>query len=960
MGALSVEQVLIEEAVAIHGDQRPDIIEQLRKHLAGQDIELARADKDADARSGRDENRDWVKNRKAFYCALNRLNRTALCFSGGGIRSATFCLGVIQALAKHSLAGPPSSVGNPDAKPEEIEADANQSLLSRFHFLSTVSGGGYVGSWLSAWRHHNDFPTVWQNLASRPDGPDVEPPEISWLRDYSNYLTPKTGIASADTWTGVAIYLRNLILNWLVIVPAVTLLLLLLKGILTLSVGVARIQDSWGLHFIVALIGVAFLIVAQSFTTGHRPTRRIRPGGDPCHDANNIDQTAFLLHDLLWSLLSAVFLTGALTSSVGAQVAVGFTVLEVIVIGALLGVLIFAAGWLAGNPLSPNCKDFVLWAASGLVYGGLLGFGAHLYAGLMPYSEAAQGSIWMILLPVIFGVPWILISQLLADMIFVGLVSYEINSDADREWLGRAAGWVAATAIIWIVTTFITFAGGWFFIDYVYGKILAPYVAGAGGIAAVATAWIGKTASFFEKSKPGESSGKAIAAKIGMAIAGPLFAAILVVFISVGLDLLLLGDSLVDGLTDRSLSSGYIFLWLCIGFVGFGLVAWIASYSVNINRFSIHAIYRNRLVRAYLGASRQRRCPDKFTGFDADDNLPAHVLWPPKRNPVTKHNNFCLFHVVNITLNVVKTARLAWQQRKAESFTATPLHCGAAYKGYRPSKEYGGPRKPFGLSLGTAMAISGAAASPNMGYHSSPSITLLLALFNVRLGWWLGNPGKEGDKTYTQEGPDRAIVPLVDETFGLTTDTRPWVYLSDGGHFENLGLYEMVRRRCRLILAIDAGCDPDFAFEDLGNAVRKIYIDLGIRIRFKDLDKLKNRPTPEELAKAGGKIPYYAVGKIHYQEADGPGECEDGLILYVKPAYHGTGNTEGAGVRSYAMANETFPHESTADQWFSESQFESYRSLALDIMNTTLVGEEELDHGSLKDILAGLEPTARA
>ena len=129
------------------------------------------------------------------------------------------------------------------------------------------------------------------------------------------------------------------------------------------------------------------------------------------------------------------------------------------------------------------------------------------------------------------------------------------------------------------------------------------------------------------------------------------------------------------------------------------------------------------------------------------------------------------------------------------------------------------------------MAISGAAASPNMGYHSSPSITLLLALFNVRLGWWLGNPGKEGDKTYTQEGPDRAIVPLVEETFGLTTDTRPWVYLSDGGHFENLGLYEMVRRRCRLILAIDAGCDPDFAFEDLGNAVRKIYIDLGIRIR---------------------------------------------------------------------------------------------------------------------------------
>ena len=96
------------------------------------------------------------------------------------------------------------------------------------------------------------------------------------------------------------------------------------------------------------------------------------------------------------------------------------------------------------------------------------------------------------------------------------------------------------------------------------------------------------------------------------------------------------------------------------------------------------------------------------------------------------------------------------------------------------------------------MAISGAAVSPNMGYNSSPSITLLLALFNVRLGWWLGNPGPEGEKSYPTEGPDFAIKPLIQEAFGLTTDDKPYVYLSDGGHFEDLGLYEMVRRRCRI------------------------------------------------------------------------------------------------------------------------------------------------------------------
>jgi hypothetical protein len=455
---------------------------------------------------------------------------------------------------------------------------------------------------------------------------------------------------------------------------------------------------------------------------------------------------------------------------------------------------------------------------------------------------------------------------------------------------------------------------------------------------------------------------KAMTVKIVLAIAGPIFAVALVIGISVALDLLLLGDSLVQALTARTLSTEYIVLWLLIGLIAVGFVAWVANRNVNINRFSLHALYRNRLVRAYLGASRQQRYPDKFTGFDEEDNLQAHELWPPKAC-TNGQNTFSLFHVVNITLNVVQSKRLAWQERKAEAFTVSPLHSGAAYKGFRLSREYAGPQKPFGISLGTAMAISGAAASPNMGYHSSPSVTLLLALFNARLGWWLGNPGVEGDKTYTHEGPATAIIPLVQETFGLSTDDKPYVYLSDGGHFETLGLYEMVRRRCRFIIAIDAGCDPDFAFEDLGNAVRKIFIDLGIRITFKDLDKLKNHPTAEQLTQAKGDIPYHALGTIHYRLADGD-DCEDGAVLYIKPAVHGT-DDEGAGVRSYATAHETFPHESTGDQWFTEAQFESYRSLGLDIVNTVLnskldFGPDTFDPGTLEEIMGELTPTLRA
>ncbi len=922
MNAIPIEQVLAEEAAALNGTTVD------RAEAAGwgdyakaQRPEALRAHKDADIRSATEEDPDDVECRRAFYRSLNKLNRAALCLSGGGIRSATFCLGVIQALAKHRASLPPG------ATPAQVAAAAESSLLGKFHYLSTVSGGGYIGSWLSAWRARSDFPTVWRNLTDRPEGPDVEPPEISWLRSYSNYLTPKVGLWSADTWTGIAIFLRNLLLNWLVIVPALAVVLLILKLIATGSIAVARMETVWP-HLLTALLGVACLIAAQAFITRHRPTRRDLPNATNSTQTNNITQRTYLAGCLLFSLFSAFFLTSFLTSHVGVALTKNLSSHFAVAIGAVCGAVIFAPGWLAGKPQHWEAKDFWAWTASGLVYGGLMGFGAHIYTWLNPY--VGEESIWIILIPVIVGVAWVLVSQLLAEMVFVGLVSYEPKSDADREWLGRGAGWIAATAVIWGVTTFVVFAAGHFLIDV--QAWLGKYIASAGGIAGIIAAALGHSAQTSAKKDGGEGWKEKIATRL----AGPMFGAALVVLLSVALDLLLLGDSLVEGLTHHTWTLGYIVRWLVIGLLGAWFVAYVASRAVNINRFSLHALYRNRLVRAYLGASRQKRTPDQFTGFDSEDNPRMHRLWPPKKDP-GGGNKLRLFHVVNIALNVVQAKRLAWQQRKAESFTVSALHSGAAYKGFRPSRLYGDGYKPesreTGISLGTALAISGAAASPNMGYHSSSSMALLLALFNVRLGWWLGNPGKEGDKTYVDEGPATAIKPLVEETFGLTTDDRPYVYLSDGGHFENLGVYEMVRRRCQFIIAVDAGCDEKFGFEDLGNAVRKVYIDLGIRITFDRLYGLRNRPT--DMPDPNKPIPYYALGLVDYAGADGSKPEENGVILYVKPAYHGT---EGAGIRSYAALNPTFPHKSTGDQFFTESQFESYRSLGLDVMTAILDG----------------------
>jgi hypothetical protein len=224
------------------------------------------------------------------------------------------------------------------------------------------------------------------------------------------------------------------------------------------------------------------------------------------------------------------------------------------------------------------------------------------------------------------------------------------------------------------------------------------------------------------------------------------------------------------------------------------------------------------------------------------------------------------------------------------------------------------------------MSVSGAVASPNMGYHSSAPVAFLMTLFNVRLGAWLSNPGRCGYKSRGRPYPRSSFVALLYELFGLTNETSPYVYLSDGGHFENLGLYEMVLRRCRYIVVVDAGRDPECDFGDLGNAVRKIRSDLGVPITFEEVNIYPKNETPQKRKPA-----YCAAGTIGYSAVDGVENGADGKLLYIKPAFYAA--DEPRDVYEYAKRCEEFPHDSTVDQWFSESQFESYRELGHHILN---------------------------
>ncbi|MDQ3413428.1 MAG: hypothetical protein M3480_00380, partial [Verrucomicrobiota bacterium] len=427
-------------------------------------------------------------------------------------------------------------------------------------------------------------------------------------------------------------------------------------------------------------------------------------------------------------------------------------------------------------------------------------------------------------------------------MVFAG-ISSRWTDDQDREWWGRATGWLIAVAVGWAVISGLVVFGP-YLLSKTVSAIATLVTGGAAGALAVMA---GRSKGIPATPKQGEKAGPV--AKIfskAASFAAVIFVAVLLILITRATTGAMKFIGTHRGFAWKLESVSHVLKepveylnvilytpWPIVLLLGAALAAsgLGMAFIINPNKFSLHAMYRDRLIRAYLGASNPKRDPHPFTGFDERDDLAMADLWRPD------HFGGKLLPVINIALNLVGGSKLAWQERKAESFTVTPLHCGAAGVGYRRTngakdQMYGGTG---GISLGTAVTISGAAASPNMGYHSSPIVTFILTLLNVRLGAWLGNPGGPGDDTFQLGYPRFSVGPMIAEAFGLTNNCSPYVYLSDGGHFENLGLYEMVLRRCHYIVVSDAGEDPLCSFADLGSAVRKIRIDFGISIEFDDI-----------------------------------------------------------------------------------------------------------------------------
>jgi len=886
---------------------------------------------------------------KLKLCTL----RSALCLSGGGVRSATFNLGIIQGLARHGL-------------------------LDKFDYLSTVSGGGFIGGWLSAWIRREGMEKVCADLKNPPESPlKPDPRPVEHLRIYSNYLSPQPGLLSADTWTLVASVGRNLFLTWLVFVPVLIALLLLPRLWTAIVLRSTMFQYSWRISL---AIGAVSGLWALGYIGWHLPSANEYKLATSTVCRYKGGQGKFIKRCLIWFVVSSAALAVFLwtwqqpgTSPLPWYYYSGF--MAVLSGVALLTVFLKIILESKNKTQDENCKPPNIWSMLGatviivLVVPVIAGFIAHSVILLaLPIFQRYP------LVYTVFSVPLILMLLGVKTALIAGFVS-RFSKDYDQEWWARAGAWILIVVMAWSIVHLLVLYGPLLLLTLSgpywalrngglsaltwadWGQLLAMI---AGIVSGAVTLFGGVSAKTPANSKEAQKAGKGgLLLALATQLLAPIFLGFLIILLSFGTNWILGWASQIinQALPTWSgpkftypLSAWHIallkdtpFRLLFVISILIALLGCGVGLLISTNVFSLQYLWRNRIIRAYLGASHRKRDPDDFTGFDSFDNLQMHELWPqpgsktetcttredrPRADLPPARDSKKLFHILNMALNLTGGEKLQWQDRKAESFTVSPLHAGSYWLGYRRSKYYGGTD---GITLGASIAISGAFVSPNMGFMmSSPVVRFLMAVFNVRFGWWLGNPGKHGDKTFELDSPYLSVLPFLNEAFGNIDDKSPYVYLSDGGHFENLGLYEMVLRRCRLIVVCDATTDPDYSFESLAMSIRQIRVDLGVPI---DIPELSVGVPSQNL-----KSKYCAIGRIRYscvdkdrpasaQTSDGEKDYDDdydGVLIFIKPSLIGQ---EPRDIINYWQSRAGFPQENITDQWFSEAQFESYRAL---------------------------------
>jgi hypothetical protein len=881
------------------------------------------------------------KTRQPGDEALTVEHPVGLAFSGGGIRSAIFSLGLAQALAE-------------------------RKLFPQIDYLSTVSGGGYTGSFLGSLflPRQSDFtvpdPLPQENkptqapeetslaAAERAEqllsddahratahvhvGDQTEPVTVFhpmlWLRENGRYLTPS---GAKDLLYLAAFYLRALLGVHYVLALA------LLGGVLL--VYVSRL----GLHLAGLTLGGP-----------------IAPALDGLDWDVNVSTGAF------WWSSPIFWLVPALTLLVGGPLVLAYWLVfrqEKAILTAEERAIKLGPWWLL---------------VAGAVAGGLLGRFDRWTNPVVPLlAYGVYLSVTVLLMQRFWIARWLRPGE---DWTQTAAVARA------RLKLTKALSLLLKTALVMFACALVDSVGQSIFVALVRSRPVELATIGAsGGVIALLLAFARKFGSMvlLDVSKWKQMivrMQKQIALVVGM-IALLAIAALLAAFLQWVVWSPWIGEWRVKAQAvlrpgHTALLIGFVLAWL--------LLAELTREAIGfLNNSTFHRFYSARLVRTFLGAANFKRLLTFHQAMrdPLKNQHGARSVFVSESHPDDEVGLRSYYsgtsagplHLVCCTLNesLSETSNLVREDRKGVALTLGPRGLNVDchfYEWARPDQEIGSrlafPDLPVPVStasgdvreaydrqrtcermpIGSWAAISGAAVSTGLGHMSSLGFSILAWLVNARLAyWWL--PASKMSTQRRDSGLKTFDLVLQELTGGFYGQRGVRWSVSDGGHFENTAVYELLRRRAALIVCSDNGADPDYRFNDVQNLVRRARIDLGAEIEFLDeagiaqfVIALKQYVT--EVGAYFGTLEQFRdpatradrcalIARVRYVATPASAAlAREALLIIVKPTVTQFAPLD---VKLYARNRPTFPQQPTGDQFFDEGQWESYRKLGLEI-----------------------------
>ncbi len=830
--------------------------------------------------------RDFI-NRCLNTKALERLARQGfwgLSLSGGGIRSASFSMGVLQGLEE-------------------------SGKLEAIDYISSVSGGGYASCGYIYQAHHQGgrFPF------SRQHGEDG----VARIRRHARYLNPGKGL---DMWAFAVAAARGVLLNLALILPLLAIFLNILKIHFNFNIGGNLLKPL----ILTALAWLSFAI----WRCSHGRKILYSQHSDACVGLiASVFLTGLLFvlcPGVIMALLFLVFLTGLLFTFCQWVLQIPFGVCSISLFAIFVPLYIIAHHFCskasARKPKKSMEKKIALSGLEPLSWLlTLLGM-VDIYARFTLPASSSLAAAFM-------GMGLALLLKLVIDNIFYAYLSASSLRlrEGGHQYFTIQSGDLAKLGILLLAISLI---------PLVHEKAMS--------LSQTLSLDVGALESLL-------GTLGALLSMLGALFRWriderrPWMRAILYT----GSGLILLGVILfVYGLVPKHLPSARILIPGC--------VIWLLAVAVfDINYISMHRYYRNRLMETFFSKNNPK-C--RSLQQSQSDNLDLQAIdIGCSRTP---------FPIINAMIETHGSKQAKYANRGGDSFFFTPKRIGSQATGWQQARAERYRR----LNLATVMAISGAAIDPLIGFTRSRPLGILMTLLNFRLGYWIVNPNHTDDKPdasgqspqrncvkdikmcmknaitkllpvswhFADEAYRREGVPtppmtahsfsirmkelfyeswvylVFKEMFSDLEENDPMVRLTDGGHFENLGLYELVRRRCRTIIAVDASCDPEWRFDDLARLCERVRVDFGAEVEINTEDFQRSRKT-------GMALKPYVEGTIRY-----PGGAPNSRLIYIKATLFLDLPED---VLGYHRRHKKFPHQPTTDQFYDEEQFEAYREL---------------------------------